>query len=100
MSIPNHTTNTEEKSMKLPVKPFLLALCVAGGLVLTSCSSSPSEEEMQKLNELKSQASQLEGKLAGMQRDKASLEKQIAEKNGKLQQCQSDQEAVKKAMAK
>lgn len=86
--------------MKLPVKPLLFALCVTGGLVLTSCSNSPSEEEMQKLNELKSQASQLEGKLAGMQRDKASMEKQIADKNGKLQECQSDQEAVKKAMAK
>ena len=86
--------------MILPVKPFLLAVCLAGGLILTSCSSSPSEEEMQKLNELKSQASQLEGKVAGLQRDKSGMEKQIAEKNGKLQQCQADQEAVKKAMGK
>ena len=40
----------------------------------------------------------LEKQVADKTRDKAALEKQLAEKNGKLQQCQSDQEAVKKAL--
>ncbi|HTK81535.1 MAG TPA: hypothetical protein VL633_04535 [Bacteroidota bacterium] len=86
--------------MKLPVKAFLWASCLAGGFLLAACSSSPSDEEMAKLNELKSQASQLEGKVAGLQRDKAGMEKQIADKNAKLQECQSDQDAVKKALGK
>ena len=86
--------------MKIPVKTFLWTLCLAGGCLLAGCSSSPSDEEMQQLDALKSQASQLEGKVAGMQRDKAGVEKQIADKNGKLQECQADQEAVKKAMGK
>ena len=86
--------------MKQTMKPLLFALCITGGLVLSSCSSSPSDEEMRRLDDLKSQSSQLEGKVKELQRDKAGLEKQIAEKNGKLQQCQSDQEAVKKALGK
>lgn len=86
--------------MRLPVKTFLWASCLAGGFLLSACSSSPSDEEMAKLNELKSQASQLEGKVAGLQRDKAGMEKQIADKNAKLQECQSDQDAVKKALGK
>ncbi|GEM_PF-2218706 len=81
-------------------KSVLTALCLAGSLLLASCSSSPSEEEMKALNDLKAEVSALESKVATMQRDKAGLEKQIAEKNGKLQQCQSDQEAVKKGLAK
>jgi hypothetical protein len=35
-----------------------------------------------------------------MQRDKAGLEKQIADKNAKIQECQADQEAVKKGSGK
>ena len=80
------------------LKPLLLALCLCGGLLLTSCSSSPSDEELAQLKQLQDQAASLKQQLETKQRDKASLEKQIAEKNGKLQQCQSDQEAVKKAM--
>jgi chromosome segregation ATPase len=62
------------------------------------CSSSPSEEEMRQLDDLKAQASSLEKQVADKTREKAAIEKQLAEKNGKLQQCQSDQEAVKKAL--
>ena len=86
--------------MKLLMKPFLFALIAMGGLLLSSCSSSPSEEEMRQLNDLKSQASQLEGKVAEIQRDQSGLEKQVTDKNAKLQQCQADQEAVKKALGK
>jgi len=80
------------------LKPLIFALCLSGGLLLMSCSSSPSDEELAQLRQLQDQVASLRGQLDGKTRDKASLEKQIAEKNGKLQQCQSDQEAVKKAM--
>jgi len=86
--------------MKLPGKPLLFALCVTAGCILTSCSSSPSDEELKALDDLKSQASQLDAKAKELQRDKDGLTKQISDKNAKLQQCQSDQEAVKKALGK
>ncbi len=79
---------------------ILAGLCLSGSLLLASCSSSPSEEEMKALSDLKAEVSALESKVATMQRDKAGLEKQIADKNAKLQQCQSDQEAVKKGLGK
>ena len=84
--------------MSRKLKPLMVALLLCGGLLFTSCSSSPSDEELAQLRQLQDQASSLKQQLETKQRDKASLEKQIAEKNGKLQQCQSDQEAVKKAM--
>ena len=82
------------------MKPFLIALVVSGGLVLSGCSSSPSEEQLKQLNDLKQEVSSLDKQVSDKQREKADLEKQIAEKNGKLQQCQSDQEAVKKGLGK
>ncbi len=81
-------------------KGLLVALFLAGGLMLSSCSSSPSDEEMKQLNDLKSEVTSLEKQVAEKQREKAMIEKQVAEKNGKLQQCQSDQEAVKKGLGK
>ncbi len=78
----------------------MVALIVSGGMMLSSCSSSPSEEQMKQLNDLKQEVSSLEKQVSDRQREKADLEKQIAEKNGKLQQCQSDQEAVKKGLGK
>ncbi|MBI1807415.1 MAG: hypothetical protein HYR76_10240 [Ignavibacteria bacterium] len=83
------------------IRLFLIAaLFLSGGLILSSCSSSPSDEEMAQLNRLQDQVRSLENDVRKLQGDKANLEKQVAEKNGKLQQCQADQEAVKKGMGK
>lgn len=71
-----------------------------GCLLLSSCSSSPSDEEMKQLKDLQVEISALESKLQTMQRDKEGMERQIREKNAKLQQCLSDQAAVKKGHAK
>ena len=82
-------------------KLFLIAaVLLSGGLILSSCSSSPSDEEMATLNQLQDEVRSMENDISRMQGEKASLEKQVAEKNGKLQQCQADQEAVKKGMGK
>jgi chromosome segregation ATPase len=80
------------------IKPLIVAMIVSGAMMLGSCSSSPSEEQMKQLNDLKQEVSSLEKQVNDKTREKADMEKQIAEKNGKLQQCQSDQEAVKKGL--
>jgi septal ring factor EnvC (AmiA/AmiB activator) len=74
----------------------VIALSVA--LVLVSCSSSPSTEELKALSDLKAEVASMEKTTADKQKELANLEKQLAEQNGKLQQCQFDQEAVKKAL--
>ena len=80
------------------LKPLLIAAFVCGGLVLSSCSSSPSEEELRQLSELQKQAEQLKTAVDAKKAELGALQKQIADKNAALQQCQSDQEAVKKAL--
>ena len=75
-----------------------VALFVTGGVIFSGCSSTPSDEELRQLDALKSEVSSLEKQVGDRQREKADLERQIAEKNGKLQQCQADQDAVKKAL--
>ena len=84
--------------MKKLVTILIVTFAVSGGVLFSGCSSSPSEEELAQLQQLKDQVRSLESKVADSQREKSNLEKQIAEKNGKVQQCQSDQEAVKKAL--
>jgi septal ring factor EnvC (AmiA/AmiB activator) len=84
--------------MKTSWTYLLLAVCLVAAMMAAGCSSSPSDEELKQLNDLKAQASTLEKQVADKTREKAALEKQLAEKNAKLQQCQADQEAVKKAM--
>ena len=86
--------------MKTVLKSFLAASLLIGGALLAGCSSSPSDEELNQLAQLKDQVRTLNQQLDEKGRAKAALEKQIAEKNGKLQQCQSDQDAVKKATGK
>jgi len=86
--------------MKKVVQFLIVLALMAGGSLLSGCSSSPSEEELKQLDDLKASVKALQMKVADKKAEKANLEKQIAEKNGKLQQCQSDQEAVKKGLGK
>jgi len=79
---------------------MIFFVLLTSGALMSGCSSSPSEEELKKLEDLKAQAAQLDAKVKEAQRDKAGVDKEIADKNGKLQQCQTDQEAVKKALGK
>ena len=80
------------------MKFLVVALLFSGGVILSSCSSSPSDEELRQLSDLQAQVRQLEDQVAQKTRENAAVEKQNAEKNGKLQQCQADQDGVKKAM--
>jgi len=84
--------------MQKLMKTLMGVLALSVALVLVSCSSSPSAEELQALSDLKAEVASMEKTTADKQRELANLEKSLAEQNGKLQQCQSDQEAVKKAL--
>ena len=82
------------------IKLLLITSMFSALMIVSGCSSSPSQEEKAQLDNLKSEVAQLESNVKAKQNEKATLEKQIAEKNGRLKQCQSDQEAVKKALGK
>lgn len=72
-------------------------LALSFGLAVIGCSSSPSEEQMRQLNDLKAEVASLEQQIPAKEKEKADLEKQVAEKNGRLQQCMTDKAAVSKS---
>jgi septal ring factor EnvC (AmiA/AmiB activator) len=79
---------------------MLGCVVIASLLIVPGCSSSPSEEEMKQLNDMKAEVAAMQKQVSDKQNEKNALERQIAEKNGKLQQCQADQQAVKSALGK
>jgi septal ring factor EnvC (AmiA/AmiB activator) len=62
------------------------------------CSSKPSDEEMQKLNDLKAEVTSLEKGIAARESEKAALLKSIAEKDAQLAQCAKDKEALQQRL--
>ena len=82
------------------IKLLLIISMFSALMIVSGCSSSPSQEEKAQLDNLKSEVAQLESNVKAKQNEKATLDKQITEKNGRLKQCQSDQDAVKKALGK
>ncbi len=88
--------------MKYHAKTLSLggAILLAGSLVLAACSSSPSEDELRQLNQLRDEVTSLERQVSQMEQQKSALEKQIAEKNAKLKSCADDQATVRQRLGK
>ena len=79
---------------------LLAILLVPGILVMSSCSSSPSEEEMTQLNALKEEYAALQTELAALNQEKGTLEKELAEKEAMLKKCNDDQATVRMRLGK
>lgn len=78
----------------------LVMAALGGTLVLSGCSSSPSDEELRQLAELKEQASSLQREITTKEQQKAALDREIADKNAKLRKCSDDQNVVRQRLAK
>lgn len=76
------------------------AFLLAGSLMLAGCSSSPSEEELRQLNQLKEEVASLERQVSQVDQQKSALAKEIADKNAKLKDCQDDQQVVRQRLGK
>ena len=76
-------------------KPIALALigCAMMGMVLTGCSSKPSDQELKQLEDLKAEVSSLEKQISAAESEKAALQKSIADKDAQLAQCTKDKKA-------
>lgn len=82
------------------IKFLLIVSIVASIVVFGGCSSSPTDQELQQLDQLKKDVAGLEAQVRDKTAAKANLERQNNEKNAKLMQCRSDQDAVKKSLGK
>ena len=79
---------------------FLAVLLFAGAFVVSGCSNNATDEEMNQLHKLQSQATDLQKQINDKQAQKSDLQKQIADRDDKLKQCQADQDEAKKALGK
>lgn len=86
--------------LKRMVTTLATAFLLSGSLVLFSCSSSPDEEMLRQLDELKEEHASLEKEAAEKEQRRAALDKEIAEKNAKLKKCNDDQQVVKQRLGK
>jgi septal ring factor EnvC (AmiA/AmiB activator) len=83
--------------MKKPFAVIIVGCAMVAGSFI-GCSSKPSDEEMQKLNDLKAEVSSLEKGIAARESEKANLQKSIADKDAQLAQCAKDKEALQQRM--
>ena len=77
-----------------------IAMVLSFSLATLSCSSSPSEDQMRQLNDLKAEVASLEQQIGARDKEKSALEKEVADKNTRLQHCMADKEAVTKGTLK
>ncbi len=76
-------------------KPLALTFigCALMGMLLTGCSSKPSDQELKQLEDLKAEVSSLEKQISAAESEKAALQKAIADKDAQLAQCMKDKSA-------
>lgn len=81
-------------------KPLALTVigCAMMALVLTSCSSKPSDQELKQLEDLKAEVSSLQTQITTAQSEKATLQKSIADKDAQIAQLNKDIEAVRQRL--
>jgi septal ring factor EnvC (AmiA/AmiB activator) len=86
--------------MNRKVSVLAMALLFASSMVFVSCSSSPDEEQMKQLNDLKDEYAALQKDQSTKEQQKATLDKEVAEKNAKLKKCNDDQQVVRQRLGK
>jgi len=77
-----------------------MALLFSSSLALFGCSSSPDEEQMKQLNDLKDEVAKLQKDISSAEEQKAALDKEVGEKNAKIKKCNDDQQVVKQRLGK
>jgi outer membrane murein-binding lipoprotein Lpp len=88
------------KTTKRGLTLLLMVILLPAVMLVSGCSSSPSEEEMKQLNDLKEEYAQLQKKVSMLSSEKEALEKEVADKNAKLKKCNDDQQVVRQRLGK
>ncbi len=83
--------------MKKPLAPAIIG-CAMLALVLTSCSSKPSDQELKQLEDLKAEVTSLQNQISAAQSEKATLQKSIADKDAQIAQLTKDIQAVQQRL--
>ncbi len=83
--------------MKITSKVFrtiLIGSTLCVGLMLSSCSNKPTDEELRQLASLKAEVAQLQLEIESKSKEKEDLEKAIKDKKAKLQAIIDEQKSA------
>ncbi len=70
------------------------------GMALTSCSSSPSADELRQLADLRDQVASLTREVSSKEQMKTNLDREVADKNARLRKCNDDQQVVRQRLGR
>jgi septal ring factor EnvC (AmiA/AmiB activator) len=73
-------------------------LAFSAVVMLTGCSSSPDEEEMKQLDDLKAEVASLQRDISTKEQQRGTLDREVAEKNARIQKCNDDQQTVRQRL--
>ncbi len=74
------------------------------GLVLmvsvAGCSSSPDEQELKQLDDLKAEVASLQRDISNKEQQHGTLDREVADKNARIGKCNDDQQTVRQRLGK
>lgn len=77
-----------------------LATIGLAGMLISGCKNTPTEEELQQLEQLKAEIAALEKEVASKEAEKSALEKAVAELDAKLAKCAEEKAAIQQRLQK
>ena len=67
---------------------------------VAGCSSSPDEEQMKQLDDLKAEVASLQRDISNKEQQHGTLDREVAEKNARIGKCNDDQQTVRQRLGK
>jgi outer membrane murein-binding lipoprotein Lpp len=77
---------------------FGIVLACSAIFVLAGCSSSPDEEELRQLNDLRAEVASLQRDISAKEQQRGTLDREVADKNARIQKCNDDQQTVRQRL--
>jgi len=82
------------------MKGLGLLLAFPALVAFAGCSSSPNEEEMKQLDDLKSEVASLQRDISNKEQQRGTLDREVADKNARVKKCNDDQQTVRQRLGK
>ncbi len=82
------------------IKSLGILFALSAMLTVAGCSSSPSEDEMKQLDDLKAEVASLQRDISNKEQQRGTLEREVADKNARLKKCNDDQLTVRQRLGR
>ena len=82
------------------IKSLGVLFTLSAMLTVAGCSSSPNEEEMKQLDDLKAEVASLQRDISTKEQQRGTLDREVADKNARVQKCNDDQQTVRQRLGR